>query len=181
MSMTVIWCRVTRSKSTKVHCWLPTTAGACLRTLKRSWTSAGPLSSTFILLSLTPLSYFAAGLGAKYCDERVCLCVSVCLFARMYQQEARLLQRKPDICLCVAGCYSRSPKYHTWLSDNDAAQSNKHSAVAEVGDRLARIRIDMGIFDTQFWGERGAGFPSNTWPGQRHTTVPNDILIHTSV
>ena len=57
-------------------------------------------------------------------------------------------------------------------------KSDKSSAVAEVGDRLATV--DMG----QKWGGAavGAGSQSNTmWPGPRPTSLPSGILIHLTV
>jgi len=56
--------------------------------------------------------------------------------------------------------------------------SNKSSAVAEMGDRLATI--SMG----RKWrgAAVGAGSPSNTtWPGPRPTCLPSGILIHLTV
>ena len=57
----------------------------------------------------------------------------------------------------------------------------KCSAVAEMGDRLARI--DMGRKGGLLYPfQGGAGSPSNTmWPWLRPTSVPSALLIHPAV
>jgi len=57
----------------------------------------------------------------------------------------------------------------------------KCSAVAEMGDRLARI--DMGRKGGLLYHfQGGAGSPSNTmWPWLRPTSVPSALLIHPAV
>ena len=60
--------------------------------------------------------------------------------------------------------------------------TKKSSAVAEMGDRARAKWAEKweGGFCVPFRG--GAGSPSNTmWPGPRPTSVPNGILIHSTV
>jgi len=59
---------------------------------------------------------------------------------------------------------------------------DKHSAVAETGDRFSKIdtgrKLGVGFCVPDRWG--GTWFPSNTMsPGPRHTSVPSGILICT--
>jgi len=60
-------------------------------------------------------------------------------------------------------------------------RSNKYSAVAEMGDRLATIDMSRKLGAASLFEGR-AGLPSNTmWAGPRPTFVPNGILIHPAV
>ena len=59
--------------------------------------------------------------------------------------------------------------------------TDKSSAVAEMGDRLATIDVGRKLVDVvPLWG--GAGSSSNTmWPGSRPTCIPSVIVIHPTV
>jgi len=62
-------------------------------------------------------------------------------------------------------------------------EQNKSSAVAEMGDCLARIDMGRKVgAAVPLLGVRRAGSPSNTmWPGSRPTFIPSGILIYPAV
>jgi len=61
--------------------------------------------------------------------------------------------------------------------------TDKSSAVAETGDRLATIDMGRKLGDcAPFLLGEGTEFPSNTiWPGPEPTSTPSFILIHPTV
>jgi len=65
---------------------------------------------------------------------------------------------------------------------NNYCISNKSSAVAEIGDRLATIDMGRKLGSVPLFflgGWRGSWAPSNTiWSGPRPIFVPSGILIH---
>jgi len=61
-------------------------------------------------------------------------------------------------------------------------KTNKSSAVAEMGDRLAIIYMGRKVGPDVSLSVGGAGSPSNTmWPGPSPISVPRSILIHVAV
>jgi len=85
--------------------------------------------------------------------------------------------------ITLTTCYHYHHHYQLLLHPRDGCDNNnnnKSSAVAEMGDRLAKIDMgqkDGGGYCAPFWRESGA--PSNTmWPGTRSTPVSSGLFIH---
>ena len=65
---------------------------------------------------------------------------------------------------------------------NALQKSNKSSAVAEMGDRLATIGMGLKWVGAVVGGWVPTGSSSNTmWPGPRPTSLPSGILIRPTV
>jgi len=68
--------------------------------------------------------------------------------------------------------------YSRQLNEDFHARTNKCSAVAEMGYRLAAIDMGLKLEGAVPLYGRGPGSPSNAmWPGPRPTCTPSFILI----